>query len=76
MNPLVEVAPALWRRRLYLAYALVGLVVGGLQVGYATTGGDPEWLQVVLALVAYLGVALGLTAASNTQPNAPSPEET
>lgn len=67
MNPLTDIVPAVWRKRAYALYALLGVVISGTQVGYAaTSNGQPEWLTVVLAVYAYLGVALGFTAASNT----------
>lgn len=67
MNPLHDVLPATWRKRLYACYALVGLVIGAVQAGYvASPEGQPTALTVALGVYAYLGIALGLTAASNT----------
>lgn len=70
MNPLTGILTPAVRRYVYAAYALVGIVLGAIQVAYGVT--EPQWLTVSLAVYAFLGTALGLTAASNT----PSPERT
>lgn len=59
MSPLTDVLPAVWRKRMYLLFALAGVVVGALTVAGVEVGKAPD-------VLAYLGVALGLTAASNT----------
>jgi hypothetical protein len=61
MNPLSNILPAIWRKRLYALYALAGIVVGALAIAGLNVGKVPD-------VLAYLGVALGLTAASNTAP--------
>lgn len=59
--------PVRVREALYLGYAVGVFVLGAIQVGYVTgSGGQPEWLTVALAVAAYVGAALGVTAASNT----------
>ena len=68
MNPLTGILPAKARKYVYAVYALVGVALGAIQVGYGVT--EPQWLTVSLAVYAFLGAALGLTAASNV----PSPE--
>jgi hypothetical protein len=60
-NPLTELLPAIWRRRLYVLYALAALVVGALTIGGIDVGKVPD-------VLGYLGGALGLVAASNTTP--------
>ncbi len=57
------------RRALYTTYAVLGVIIGAVQVAY-TSGGSvqPTWLTVTLAVFGFLGTALGLTAASNTPP--------
>lgn len=59
--------PAKVRAKIYWVYALLGVALGATQVGFATANaGQPVWLTVSLAVFAFLGTALGLTAASNT----------
>lgn len=67
MNVLHEILPAVWRKRAYAAYALAGVLVGALAVAGVDVGTAPD-------VLAYLGVALGLTAASNTTEPAPPSE--
>ena len=59
--------PAKARATLYWVYALAGLALGSVQVGFAAAeSGQPVWLTVALAVFAYLGVGFGMTAATNT----------
>ena len=67
MNPLTQI-PAAYRKFVYAAYALVGLVFGALQVAYLP--GTPHWLQVAWAVYGFVGTACGLTAHVNV-PAAP-----
>lgn len=70
MNPLAE-RPDI-RRRVYIAFWLVGLGLGGTQVGYAAAeSGQPTWLTVALAVYAFLGAGVGYTAQANV-PNDPA----
>ena len=59
MNPLTNVIPAEYRKYIYAAFTLVGIVVGALNIAGVNTGAAVE-------VIAYLGVALGATAAANT----------
>lgn len=69
MNILKDLFGEQVRRTIYLVYALVGIVLGAIQVAFATASVDqPAWFMITFAVYAYLGVALGLTAFSNTQP--------
>lgn len=55
------------RRVIYVAYAVLGVGLGAIEVWYATAGvAGPEWTAPALAVYAFVGGALGLTAASNT----------
>lgn len=55
------------RKPIYAIYAILGLVIGATQVAYsAAEAGQPTWLTVTLAVFAFVGTALGFTAASNT----------
>jgi hypothetical protein len=64
-NPLVDIIPAGARKYVYALYALAGVVVGALAVGGVEVGTAPE-------VLAFIGTALGLVAASNT-PAEPKP---
>lgn len=65
-NPLADVLSGATRQRVYVGYSVVVLLLGGVQVGYATAGaGLPLWLTIGQNVALYLGAALGLTAASN-----------
>ena len=67
MIPTVALPPKA-RATLYIVFSLLGLGLGGTQVGYAAaSAGQPVWLIVALAVFAFLGTGLGLTAASNTK---------
>ena len=53
------------------AFWLLGLLLGATQVGYAAQSlASPTWLQVAINVYAFLGGAVGYTAAANT-PNKP-----
>lgn len=59
--------PAAWRKPIYGAFAIIGVLIGAFQVGIAAVGGtDPEWLTVTLAVFPFLAGAIGFTAAANT----------
>jgi len=64
---LTDIIPAAWRKIAYAVYALIGLALGAIQVGFsAAEAAQPVWLTVALAVFAFVGAGLGLTAASNT----------
>ena len=70
MNPLAD-RPDI-RARVYAAFWLVGLGLGGTQVGYAAAeSGQPTWLTVALAVYAFLGAGVGYPAQANV-PNDPA----
>lgn len=59
------------RSKVYAVYAVLGLVLGATQVGFAAAEtGQPVWLTVALAVYAFVGGALGFVAQANT-PNEP-----
>lgn len=65
MNPLEQYPAA--RRVVYHAFWSLGVALGGTQVGFAAAeAGQPTWLTVVLAVYAFVGGAIGYTAARNT----------
>ncbi len=53
-----------------IVYAVIGavsLIVGAIQVGYASIEqANPDWLTVALAVVPFLAAGLGYTAATHT----------
>lgn len=66
--------PAIVRGPIYAVYAVLGVIVGAVQVAYlAIPGDDPLWLTVTGAVYLFLGGAIGYAAATNT-PAAPSAE--
>lgn len=66
MISMLQSIPALWRKRIYLAYGATVVLIGAIQAGLATANaGTPTYLKVAISIVAYLGGALGLTAGVN-----------
>lgn len=63
-NPLQSLPPRA-RYYLYLALALTGVFFGAAEV-YGVTAVGPVAVDRALKVVAYLGTALGVLAASNT----------
>lgn len=62
--------PAAWRKHIYGAFAVAGVIIGAIQVGIAATGdANPEWLLVTLAVFPFLAGAIGFTASANTPKN-------
>lgn len=58
-NPLTDILPPAARKYLYALYFVAVVVVGALAVAEVSVGKAPD-------VLAYLGGALGLVAASNT----------
>ena len=54
------------RKVIYIVMAVLGLVVGALQSGYAGVDPRPDWLDVVTNVWAYLTGATGILATINT----------
>lgn len=63
MSILTDILPPQYRKVLYVVYALVGLILGAYQVVV-----EPAWLTDALAVYAFVGAALGLTAGANVAP--------
>jgi len=62
-----EMIPSTWRKIIYAGYAIIGVLIGAIQVGFAAAEmGQPVWLTVTLAVYAFVGGAVGLTASSHT----------
>lgn len=59
--------PAAWRKPIYGAFAVAGVIIGAIQVGIAAIGAaNPDWLIVVLAVFPFIAGAVGFTASANT----------
>jgi protein-S-isoprenylcysteine O-methyltransferase Ste14 len=60
------------RQRIYSIYALIGVLFGAVQVVYSSLQAhQPSWLVAALAVYAFVGGPLGLTAASNVPKSDP-----
>lgn len=58
--------PAHRRQQVYAVFAVVGVILGATQVGYAAAEqSQPVWLTVALAVFGFLSGAVGYVAASN-----------
>jgi heme O synthase-like polyprenyltransferase len=57
------------RKVVYNVFTVLGIVLGAIQVGIAAlAAAQPDWLTVSLAVYAFLGGALGITASTNVNP--------
>lgn len=64
---LTDIFPTEIRRKIYWVFALIGLILGGTQVGFSSAElGQPSWLTVLLAVYSFVGGAIGFTAQANT----------
>ena len=67
--------PAAWRKPIYGAFAVAGVVIGAIQVGFAAAEvGNPLWLNITLAVFPFVAGAVGFTASANTN-NEPGPAD-
>ena len=67
--------PASWRKPIYGAFAVAGVVIGAIQVGFSAAEiGNPLWLNITLAVFPFLAGAVGFTASANTN-NEPGPAD-
>ena len=67
--------PAAFRKPLYGAFAVAGVVIGAIQVGFAAAeAGNPLWLNITLAVFPFVAGAIGFTASANTN-NEPGPAD-
>ena len=75
-TPMTNFPSPAFRQTAYLVYTVVAVISGALQVAYSTGGwGQPVWLTVGVAVLSFLGGALGFTAASNVKPDVPAQEQ-
>jgi protein-S-isoprenylcysteine O-methyltransferase Ste14 len=76
MVGVLQSIPAKLRQIIYGAFVTIGVLLGAIQVGNASinNGSQPDWLTAALVVYAYLGTALGFTAAVNvTSESLPRP---
>lgn len=71
MNALTDLLGSKTRQIVYGVLALAGLILGAIQVAYITSGAQPEWLDIALAVFAFVGSAVHNLAGSNVTPAAP-----
>ena len=61
-----DIIPAEARAIAYAIFAALGVAIGAVQVGFAAAAaGQPVWLTVTLAVYAFIGGAIGVTARAN-----------
>ena len=65
MLNLVDIIPAEWRKPIYAIYAVLGVVLGAIQIALDP---DPSWLMTTMAVYAFVGGAIGFVASANTIP--------
>lgn len=66
MNYLTDVMSPATRKKTYAWFASLGVILGGVQVGFAAAeAAQPVWLTVALAVYAFFGGAMGATANAN-----------
>ena len=54
------------RKLIYTIYVIAGVIIGATQVAFAATAsGQPDWLTVALAVLAYLSIPIGGLALVN-----------
>lgn len=65
---LKDVLDPTWRKRVYVAFGAASVLVGAVQIAFATAGAAaPLALSIALSVLPYLGAAFGFTAAANTR---------
>lgn len=66
-SPLTGILSPKLRQDVYTTYAAVGLLIGCVQaaIGAVSSGPMPDFLKAALAVYAFIGTAIGATAASN-----------
>lgn len=65
MLNLVDIIPAEWRKPIYAIYAVLGVILGAVQIALDP---DPSWLMTTMAVYAFVGGAIGFVASANTIP--------
>ena len=65
MLNLVDIIPAEWRKPIYAIYAVLGVILGAVQIALDP---DPSWLMTTMAVYAFVGGAIGFVPSANTIP--------
>ena len=66
MSVLTDIVSPELRKKLYIAFGVAILVLGAAEIGFRTAGSTvPTAIDVVMAVVFFLGAPFGFTAASN-----------
>lgn len=74
---LKDIIPPKLRKPAYAIYALLGLLIGSIQVGYlAAEAAIPTWLIVAWTVYGFVGGPIGAVASSNTNEFPYPPEHT
>ena len=60
-----DIIPAEWRKPIYAIYAVIGVVLGAIQLAMVP---NPEWLATSMTVYLFLGGAIGAVASGNTPP--------
>ena len=63
VDMLRDIIPASWRKPIYAIYAVIGVVLGAIQIAIEP---DPSWLVTSMTVYVFLGGAVGAVANSNT----------
>ena len=66
VDMLRDIIPATWRKPIYAVYAVIGVVLGAIQIAIEP---DPSWLLTALTVYVFLGGAVGAVASGNTVEN-------
>ena len=70
MTDFLTMIPSKVRLAIYVTYAISGVVIGAMNVGFESAGvADPVWFNVTTEVYAYLAIPLGVTAAANVKPD-------
>lgn len=72
MLNLVDIIPAEWRKPIYAVYAVLGVILGAVQIALDP---DPGWLMTTMAVYAFVGGAIGFVASANTVPTKDVPAD-
>lgn len=66
MQTVTELLSGPKRKAVYIVYAIIGVVFGGIQTAFTSAELEsPLWLTVALSVYLYVGGAFGLLAAQN-----------
>lgn len=62
-----EMIPAKYRKPVYFGYAMLGVVLGAIDIGFQEADvATPTWVAVAITVYLFVGGAVGLTAGVHT----------